>query len=229
MAFKKDLENHFKQFDASPILFVGSGVSRRYLSINCWEGLLKQFAEKIGENHVRLRSKSGGDFTVYAQLLAEAYAERWWDTEEGKKLVEQVPDLFVDEQSPLKVSISQLLQNAHENLPEDKELLEEISLLSKANIDGVITTNWDTFLEAQFPKFTPFIGQDGLITGRSHGIAEIYKIHGCCTQPNSLILTQSDYEMYRKKNPYLSSKLLTMFIERPVIFFRLLSYGCSYC
>ncbi|EHJ9980395.1 SIR2 family protein [Vibrio parahaemolyticus] len=218
MAFKKDLENHFKQFDASPILFVGSGVSRRYLSINCWEGLLKQFAEKIGENHVRLRSKSGGDFTVYAQLLAEAYAERWWDTEEGKKLVEQVPDLFVDEQSPLKVSISQLLQNAHENLPEDKELLEEISLLSKANIDGVITTNWDTFLEAQFPKFTPFIGQDGLITGRSHGIAEIYKIHGCCTQPNSLILTQSDYEMYRKKNPYLSSKLLTMFIERPVIF-----------
>ncbi|WP_252867406.1 SIR2 family protein [Pantoea sp. AV62] len=62
------------------------------------------------------------------------------------------------------------------------------------------------------------MGQDGLITGRSHGIAEIYKIHGCCTEPNSLILTSSDYDKYRKKNPYLSSKLLTMFIERPVIF-----------
>ncbi|HFM5027939.1 TPA: SIR2 family protein, partial [Escherichia coli] len=92
------------------------------------------------------------------------------------------------------------------------------SLFAKANIDGIITTNWDVFLETLFPKFTTFIGQDGLITGRSHGIAEIYKIHGCCTEPNSLILTSSDYDKYRKKNPYLSSKLLTMFIERPVIF-----------
>ena len=34
MSFKKDLENHFKQFDASPILFVGSGVSKRPNSDN---------------------------------------------------------------------------------------------------------------------------------------------------------------------------------------------------
>ena len=32
------------------------------------------------------------------------------------------------------------------------------------------------------------------------------------------MLTTKDYEAYRQKNPYLSSKLLTMFIERPVIF-----------
>ncbi|GAB7228805.1 SIR2 family protein [Vibrio rotiferianus] len=218
MSFKKELENHFKQFDASPILFVGSGVSRRYLGISCWEGLLRRFAESIGENHVRLRSSSDGDLTVYAQLLAKSYSEKWWDTEEGKKLVVESPDLFIDGQSPLKVSISEYLKDAHNQISSDQALLDEIDLLSRANIDGVITTNWDCFLEEQFPKFTPFIGQDGLITGRSHGIAEIYKIHGCCTQPNSLILTQSDYEMYRKKNPYLSSKLLTMFIERPVIF-----------
>ena len=218
MTFKRNLEDHFKQFDASPILFVGSGLSRRYLGVSCWEGLLRQFSDAIGENHVRLRSTSNGDLTIYAQNLAKAYAEKWWETEEGKLLVEENDALFVDEQSPLKVSISKFIQDAHKNLPTDAALLHEIELLSNANIDGIITTNWDSFLENQFPKFTPFIGQDGLITGRSHGIAEIYKIHGCCTVPNSLVLTQSDYEMYRKKNPYLSSKLLTMFIERPVIF-----------
>lgn len=218
MAFKKDLENHFKQFDASPILFVGSGVSRRYLGLPCWEKLLEEFATRIGESHVKLRAQSNGDMTVYAQQLAAIYSEKWWDTEEGRTVTQEESDLLKDQQSPLKISISKYLREAYKNLPDDQQLLEEIELLSRANIDGVITTNWDTFLESQFPKFTPFIGQDGLITGRSHGIAEIYKIHGCCTAPNTLVLTSSDYDRYRKKNPYLSSKLLTMFIERPVIF-----------
>ncbi|MCV4684070.1 SIR2 family protein, partial [Escherichia coli] len=84
------------------------------------------------------------------------------------------------------------IENAHKNIIDNDELKHEISLFAKANIDGIITTNWDVFLETLFPKFTTFIGQDGLITGRSHGIAEIYKIHGCCTEPNSLILTSSD-------------------------------------
>lgn len=218
MSFKKDLEEHFKQFDASPILFVGSGVSKRYLNLFCWEDLLRCFSEKIGENHVQLRAKSNKDWTVYAQLLANTYSNEWWNTEEGKRLVDENEDLFTDDQSALKVSISSFISKAHLNITDDIALQEEISLLSKANIDGIITTNWDLFLEDRFPKFTTFIGQDGLITGRSHGIAEIYKIHGCSSKPNSLVLTSSDYDKYRKKNPYLSSKLLTMFIERPVIF-----------
>lgn len=218
MNFKNKLAHHFNQFEASPILFVGSGLSRRYMGINCWEGLLKEFTEAIGESHVKLRTQSNGDLPKYAQLLASIYAEKWWDTEAAKVLIEKHEEQFLDEQSPLKVSIAKYIELAHEKITEDADLLIEIELLAKANIDGVITTNWDLFLEHQFPKFTPFIGQDGLIAGRSHGIAEIYKIHGCSSKPNSLVLTSTDYDKYRKKNPYLSSKLLTMFIERPVIF-----------
>ncbi|WP_194090680.1 SIR2 family protein [Vibrio hibernica] len=218
MNFKNKLANHFNQFEASPILFVGSGLSRRYMGVNCWEGLLKEFAEAIGESHVKLRTQSNGDLPTYAQLLASIYAKKWWDTEEAKQLIDQHEKEFLDEQSPLKISIAKYIEKAHEKITQDADLQAEIELLAKANIDGVITTNWDMFLENQFPKFTPFVGQDGLIAGRSHGIAEIYKIHGCSSRPNSLVLTSTDYDKYRKKNPYLSSKLLTMFIERPVIF-----------
>ncbi|WP_305839248.1 SIR2 family protein [Photobacterium leiognathi] len=218
MSFKKNLEEHFKQFEASPVLFVGSGLSRRYLNINCWEGLMQQFAQHIGQSHIKLKTKANGDLTKYAQLLAKIYSEDWWDTEEAEHLMPGNEELFIDGQSPLKLSISNFIKESSKNMTTDENLIKEIDLLSKANIDGIITTNWDVFLETHFPKFTPFIGQDGLITGRSHGIAEIYKIHGCCTKPNSLVLTENDYDKYRMKNPYLSSKLLTMFIERPVIF-----------
>lgn len=218
MNFKNQLEAYFNQFEASPILFVGSGLSRRYLNINCWEGLMQQFAESIGESHIKLKTQADGDLTKYAQLLSSIYSETWWDTEEAKELIPGNNDLFINAQSPLKISIANFIREASNNVTNDETLLQEIELLAKANIDAVVTTNWDIFLEKNFPKFTPFIGQDGLITGRSHGIAEIYKIHGCCTKPNSLVLTESDYAKYRLKNPYLSSKLLTMFIERPVIF-----------
>ncbi|WP_265090703.1 SIR2 family protein [Psychrobacter frigidicola] len=130
--------------------------------------------------------------------MAKIYSEEWWETNEGKALVEEKESFLIDEQSPLKFSISEFISKSHHNITTDADLLHDIELLSKANIDGVITTNWDMFLEQRFPKFTPFIGQDGLITGRSHGIAEIYKIHGCCSEPNSLVLTKPDYDEYRK-------------------------------
>ena len=216
MEFKESLKEHFKKFEASPMLFIGSGMSRRYLGTENWEQLLVKFCNEIGENPLRLKTSSSGDLTKYAQLLARSYEERWWQRPESKEISEKFAEHFINDSSILKIEISRYLQNAHDSrIP---EVLDELILLERANIDGVITTNWDCLIENVFPKFTTFIGQDGLIAGRSHGIAEIYKIHGCATSPNSLVLTEGDYAEYRRKNPYLSSKLLTIFIERPVIF-----------
>lgn len=216
MPLKDELNKHFKKFEASPMLFIGSGMSRRYLAVESWELLLQKFCHLIGENPLRLRTNSSGDLPKYAQLLAEAYCEKWWELPSSEHTAREFQDDLINDSSILKIEISKYLRSAHENTSED--LSHELEVLKRANIDGVITTNWDCLIEQLFPKFTSFIGQDGLIAGRSHGIAEIYKIHGCSTQPNSLILTSTDYQEYRRKNPYLSSKLLTIFIERPVIF-----------
>ena len=58
---------------------------------------------------------------------------------------------------------------------------EEISALGHArkNIAGVITTNFDRYLEHLFPEHVPYIGQDELLFNQSYGVGEIYKIHGC--------------------------------------------------
>ena len=76
----------------------------------------------------------------------------------------------------------------------------EYRLLKKINIEGIITTNWDLLLEKTFPEFNVFIGQDKLIFNNSIDVGEIYKIHGCISKPNSLVVTWNDYEEFHQKN-----------------------------
>lgn len=55
-----------------------------------------------------------------------------------------------------------------------------------------------------------------------NSIFEIYKIHGSCDNPASVIITQNDYSEFKHKLTYISAKMLTIFVEHPVIF---LGYG----
>jgi hypothetical protein len=216
MTFKKQLTEHFKKFPASPFLFVGSGLSRRYLNTEKWIDLLKKFSDLIGENYTKINSQADGDLPKIASMLAKTYSELWWDS----KIKGDKEDIYKEQllkfDSPLKIEISDYLKNVHKQINEP--FRAELELLKDCKIDGVITTNWDLLIESIFEKFSVFIGQDGLFQSRNHGVAEIYKIHGCATEPNSLVLTEGDYDEFRKKNPYLSSKLLTIFIEHPIVF-----------
>lgn len=89
MEFKASLKEHFRKFEASPMLFIGSGISRRYLGTENWEQLLLKFCNEIGENPLKLRTSSGGDLTKYAQILAKSYEEHWWERPESKEISEQ--------------------------------------------------------------------------------------------------------------------------------------------
>ncbi|MFQ2543947.1 SIR2 family protein [Aeromonas caviae] len=215
-SFKKILTEHFKQFESSPFLFVGSGMSRRYLGSETWEELLKKFCTLVNENYIKIRSQANGDLTEIASILANIYSDKWWGSDFKGDKDTYYAEHLTKKDSPLKIEISDYLKVMHEQAIQ--EFSSEIDLLRTSKIDGVITTNWDLFLDNIFNDFSVYVGQDDLFTSRNHGIAEIYKIHGCASQPNSLVLTKEDYELFRRKNPYLSSKLLTIFIEHPIVF-----------
>lgn len=75
--------------------------------------------------------------------------------------------------------------------------LPEIAELKKArkNISSVITTNYDKMIEQLF-AFNPLIGNDILL---SNPYGSVYKIHGCVSQPEKIIITASDYEEFNCK------------------------------
>ncbi|OMD03504.1 hypothetical protein BJP49_01425 [Paenibacillus odorifer] len=73
-------------------------------------------------------------------------------------------------------------------------------------------------MEHIFPEYEVYIGQEQLIFSPTYGVNEIYKVHGCSTQPNSVVINSRDYENFEKRNAYLAAKLMTIFVEHPIIF-----------
>lgn len=204
----------------SPFLFVGSGFSRRYLDLPKWDDLLKLFC-KDEEEFSMLRASSNGNLPLLASQLADIYHERWWnspDFTDNRLFFKEKSngEILQNKTSALRWEICQYLSNLSNR--DNFNLPKEIDALKNINIDGIITTNWDKLLEKIFPEYKIYIGQEDLLFSDTQAIGEIYKIHGCASSIESLVLTQEDYNNFHKLNPYLAAKLITIFVEHPIIF-----------
>ncbi|MCX6952937.1 MAG: SIR2 family protein [Verrucomicrobia bacterium] len=201
---------------SSPFLFVGSGFSQRYLGIPTWDGLLRMFC-KAGAPYEFYLANADSKLPRCASLIAKDYADIWWKSDELAAIREKYKKHISTSSSPLKAAISEMLQSQYKII-RDPQLLDELAALRAFNAEGIITTNWDGLLEGLFPGYKVFIGQQSVVRQTPQNVAEIYKIHGCCTDPNSLVLTEEDYQLFREKQAYLAAKLITIFVEHPVVF-----------
>lgn len=163
-------------------------------------------------------SKANSVLEDVASLMAHDFHEVWWKDERFKESRETYKEYgsMINKESPLKYEISKYLKD--KKLDDSNQYYEEIDSLKKVEINGVITTNWDNLLKELFCECDVYIGQDGILNSDMQGLNEIYKIHGCVDDFNSLILTGNDYKNFNQRNAYLAAKLLTIFIEHPVFF-----------
>lgn len=212
------VNNLIKGFKTAPYLFVGSGFARRYLNLEDWEGLLRKFCLEI-KPYEFYRSSCDGDFTKIANKMGIDYNEMIWASSKIQHVdfINRNKDDLKVSSSALKIAISEYL-NEFGLKDINKDYFNEIELIKKVNIEGIITTNWDKLLKELFPDFEEIVGQDELIYSNPFGIGEIFKIHGCLSDPNSLVLTEIDYDEFNSRNAYLAAKLVTYFVEHPVIF-----------
>ncbi|EOX1815588.1 SIR2 family protein [Vibrio cholerae] len=217
MDIERKLVDIFRSRSAGPFLFLGSGFSRRYLGLEDWKGLLSKFCV-AGKPFEYYLSSANGSYPKVATLLAKDFNEYWWSAPEYSQSVERFKSKIKDETSALRIEICNYLSTLDQSKAKGSDYVEEVSLLANLNVDGVITTNWDMFVEQLFPEYKTYIGQEELLFSNPQEIGEIYKIHGCSTSSNSLVLTDLDYESFNQKNTYLAAKLITLFVEHPVVF-----------
>lgn len=60
-----------QRFNATPILFVGSGLSRRYLNLPDWKGLLEHFAKVISNDDFAYSAYENPEFKLQMVKLYE--------------------------------------------------------------------------------------------------------------------------------------------------------------
>lgn len=215
MNIKNELSKILQSHIGGAFLFIGSGFSRRYLGLEDWEGLLTKFC-KTKYPFTYYKTSANGNLAKAAELLANDFHDIWWNDDSYSENRDKYDIFSKDKTSALRIEISHYLKNIEINSTEKYK--KEIESLKELNVDGIITTNWDTFLENIFPDYKVYIGQQELLFSSPQEVGEIYKIHGCSSNPNSLVLTESDYKNFENKNAYLASKLITIFMEHPIIF-----------
>lgn len=171
----------------------------------------------MGTSYDYYYSKANEDLPSVATAIALDYHKYWFENRTDEVRA-QYTGALKRVSSPLKIEISNYLKRRVEDSKSSFETNSEIISLKEAKFDGIITTNYDNFLECVFPDLKVYTGQEELIFSNTQNIGEIYKIHGSCEDPNSLVLTQEDYQRYNDRNAYLAAKLLTFFVEHPIIF-----------
>lgn len=217
-----DIADVINRASCQPILFIGSGFTQRYANGPSWEGLLKLLAARcplIDKEFIYYMQTYRDDLLKVGSIFSEKYHEWAWNAGRQEFPVEYfeaaVPsDIF------MKHAIAQLLTglgpdgNGSYGSP---ALDSEIVALKAISAHAIVTTNYDELVESLFPDYERVISQQ-ILRKPFLAIGEIFKIHGCISAPGTIVINEADYDRFEEDHKYLSAKLLTYFIEHPLVF-----------
>lgn len=215
-----------------PILFVGSGISKRYLyKYPDWNGLLEMAFRKYNSDTFQLRKhkdslirKGLSDFeinTKLATIIEDEFNAAFFDRKIKLNIGNSKNPNWVRKGiSPFKMYLASYFKKTVLYNREDLRLELEKFRQLKTKISAVITTNYDLFLEKEiFPNdYAVFVRQSDLFGSDVYNIAEIYKIHGSATDANSIVITEADYKAFNDSRKLIIAKMLTLFSESPIVF-----------
>lgn len=219
-----EIQDFIQRYKNHPVLFLGTGISLRYLEKSFrWEALLSFVANEVSgseEYFLDLKSKHFNDGSINYEKIGTDLEIKFNEvaTNDRNGKFKSVNDKFYSfmkdnkNYSRFKIFISELFKNYSIRA----EVKSEIDCFKKTrkNIASIITTNYDQFIE-EFFEFHPLIGNKILL---SNPYGSVYKIHGCVSEIGNIILTENDYERFDKEYELIRAQLLSLFIHNPIIF-----------
>ena len=152
----KEIVQLLEEFECQPILFVGSGISRRYIDAPDWMELLKIVFKKLPDQSYEfeyLQQKFDNKAVVIGTELSRMFFEWAWG--QGKR--NYPPELFQNGNKKdvfLKFTICEILKEYIVNSEEKRDQFKS-ELIAAAEIrpHAIITTNYDRFLQIMFEGY----------------------------------------------------------------------------
>lgn len=224
-----DIKDYISNFTNHPVLFVGTGISLRYLKNSfTWDSLLERISYIVYQNeevYLDIKAKctkrnEGFDYPQIASILENAFNDKLQKERYGEfSFINDSYYQRIKEGKPIsrfKLYLAYLFSDLaiKNSKKEELDLLRQLS----NNISSIITTNYDRLLET-ISNFNPLVSNDILLT---NPYGSLYKIHGCILKPEKIVITAEDYEKSRCQNELIKAQLLSLFIHNPIIF---LGYG----
>jgi len=225
-AATQDIKVCLGEMQVQPILFVGSGLSIRHFGAPSWNDLLEEMVRvcpRLKKSYPVYRSEHGHQIDC-AEHFSRSFSK--WGTTSGKRrFPDEIHQAVSESNDPaahhlyLKYSIAKYLEARTPSgiAVRGVRKKDELRALQRISPHTIITTNFDTFLQGLFPEYTPIIG-DQILRSRGLSIGEVFQIHGDTSSPPSLVVTRRDYDRFKRRRKYLVAKLLTFFVEHPLLF-----------
>jgi hypothetical protein len=218
------IQEFIAQYKNHPVLFIGTGISLRYLDNSyTWDGLLSKIALELTDNpeyYLDIKAKcfieGKFDYLKIADLLEQDFNNKLSQDRNGK--FKEINDIFYQKMSEnvhlsrFKIYICNLFSELKFKTATSDELKEFRKI--RKNVGSVITTNYDGLMENLF-EFNKLIGNNILL---SNPYGSVYKIHGCHENPEKVIITEKDYLDFNNKYELIRAQLLSLFIHNPIIF-----------
>ena len=135
------LENVIERFNTTPILFVGSGITRRYYDLPDWEGLLDYFAQIIKDdefayNFYKTKSQTteckAGLLPKIAELIQQDYDLKWFSEPDIRTVGDEGRAVIKQGVSPFKVEVAHYIDD---NRVADRALHKPGKLRNAFNYD----------------------------------------------------------------------------------------------
>jgi hypothetical protein len=169
-------------------VFVGSGASLE-AQYPSWPDLMADYARELG---ITLRPHD--DLTVVAQHYL---------------------NLGPSKRSEVKRRIA-------DQFPEGRDTPAAVRVLARLPLRTLWTTNYDRLLEAAWRDRGLVLDtkrkKDDLAYPKANADAVLYKMHGCASEPDSLVIAKDDYDLYLRDREAFFTALAADLMGRQMLF-----------
>lgn len=227
-----DEEGRVLPFDRPPILLLGSGITRRYTEGSPdWRGLLIGIAARMGIDEASFLSfeaeamercdRALGHMPMLATVLSEHFRRMVMDGRGPREILdEEEMDTYLRTRAdPIKIMAATEFSDLRPT--EDPSKVSELELLRGLSdvIPCVITTNYDTLIEDAIfgGRFKVYSRVADYYFSGSQGVGEVFKIHGTCLDPSSMVLNQEDYLRLGRDSKIVTAKILSVLCDYPML------------
>ncbi len=147
---KKQIIDLLKETSTLPVLFVGSGLSRRYLELPDWEGLLMHFAGYLCKPYSYYFNEAKNDDMVkkddclllprVADYIEKEFTKVWFENEIFEKQREKYKNEIEAKISPFKIAMADYFREmSNKSFSSYLEEIDELKKITEKNISCIIT------------------------------------------------------------------------------------------